>query len=480
MAEWVYPDSFDTVSEVANWIAVASSVSCLCLLFSWAALPVEKTNRHYLSICLTIGVLLMNLGFVIPLAAEPEQCYDRITPHSMQSNTLCGVSGSFIILGGWAGVMWAFLRSVSLHLQICWQVLIGRSFMIFAQLAGWGIPIIGLILALVFSGVSFRFSATCHINHANSLADFWIPLLIFAGATVIITFATFGYCIRVYLASLADQAESTEGSSLPQYTGSVQTITPRQAYRRIKRVISLQWRGIAIVLIIVADVIFFSVIFVFQDSIVVAATSGSDVAAGWALCLAMNGGNKEACLDEASGLVVDLATVSAVLFLLALNGIWLLFLLGRLSMITGWFELITKPFRPQKKEFVSVDARRDNGKTLAGPYEMIDSKELYRGPDDDVLSPIPPAVMSPQAGRRTPDYFGQPTQYQASAYHAPASEAVRYEQPVGETAQYHAPARSFSRTRPPQQSSENWDPQSTWAPSTVASREKNPLAMNRI
>jgi hypothetical protein len=149
-------------------------------------------------------------------------------------------------------------------------------------------------------------------------------------------------------------------------------------------------------------------------------------------------------------------------------------------MITGWFELITKPFRPQKKEFVSVDARRDNGKTVAGPYEMIDSKELYREPDDEVLSPIPPAVTSPQSGRRTPDYFGQATQYQASAYHAPASEAVQTEPSVRETAQYHAPSRSFSRTRPPPQPAASWDPQSTWAPSTVASREKNPLAMNRI
>jgi hypothetical protein len=99
----------------------------------------------------------------------------------------------------------------------------------------------------------------------------------------------------------------------------VQTITPRQAYRRIKRVISLQWRGIAIVLIIVADVIFFSVIFVFQDSIVVAATSDPKVAADWARCLGANGGDKEKCFDEASGLVVDLATVSAVLFLLAVS-----------------------------------------------------------------------------------------------------------------------------------------------------------------
>lgn len=236
----------------------------------------------------------------------------------MKTSKVCGASGSFLLLGGWAGVMWAFLRSLSLHLQICWQVLVGRSFMIFAHAAGWGIPIIGIVLALVFSGLSFRFGATCHINHKNSLADFWIPLLLFAGLTVIITFATFGYCIKVYLASLSDSA-SSEGSSLPTYTNSIKTMSPRQAYRRIRRVISLQWRGIAIVLIIIADVIFFSVIFVFQDNVVQSVTHNPKVGEAWALCLIGAAGDKDKCLKEANSLVVNEATVTAVLLLLAVS-----------------------------------------------------------------------------------------------------------------------------------------------------------------
>lgn len=241
----------------------------------------------------------------------------------METNKVCGASGSFLLLGGWAGVMWAFLRSVSLHLQICWQVLVGRSFMIFAQAAGWGVPILGIILALVFSGLSFRFGATCHINHENSLADFWIPLLLFAGLTVIITFATFGYCIKVYLASLSDSGASSEGSSLPTYTNSVKTLSPRQAYRRVRRVISLQWRGIAIVLIIIADVIFFSVIFVFQDNVVQSVTHDPKVGEDWVLCLIGASGQKDKCLDQARSLVVNVATVTAVLLLLAV-GVYIL------------------------------------------------------------------------------------------------------------------------------------------------------------
>ncbi|KAK2593061.1 hypothetical protein QQS21_009227 [Conoideocrella luteorostrata] len=437
------------MTVVANWVAAVSTICCVYLLASWIALPVDKTNRHYLSVCLTFGVMLMNLGFVVPLAAQPEQCYDTITPHSMSSSKVCGASGSLLLLGGWCGVMWAFLRSLSLHLQICWQVLVGRNFMFFAQAAGWGVPLLGITMALVFSGMSFRFGPTCHINHKNSLADLWIPLLIFAGATVILTFATFGYCVKVYLASLYDSSASTEGSSLPAYTNSVRTVSPRQAYRRVKRVIALQWRGIAIVLIIIADVIFFSIIFVFQDNVVQSVTSDPRVAEKWVTCLIGSSGDKNVCLKYASSIVINEATVAAVLLLLGLNGVWLLFLLGRISMITGWFELFRSllPGSRKQKEFVSVDARYEMKKDSrhSRSYEMLSRDSSA------VVTPLSP-VKSPPPGRRTPDYFGQ-------------------------TARYHAPARSFSSPRPPQTTS--WDPQQTFARPDHY-EDMNPLGMNRI
>ncbi|EAQ93629.1 hypothetical protein CHGG_01864 [Chaetomium globosum CBS 148.51] len=476
---WAYPDSFQTMTEGANWVAVASTVCCVFLLLSWAVLPVEKTYRHYLSICLTAGVMFMNLGFVLPLAGNPEQCFDDITPNSMRTGSLCAASGFFLIMGGWAGVMWIFLRALSLHLQICWQLVVGRNFMWFAQAVGWGIPVIGVVIAFILSGVSFRFGPTCHINHKNSLADLWIPLLVFAGLTIIIQFATFGYCIKVYLASLADNSASTEGSGMPSYTNSIRTMTPKQAYRRVRRVIALQWRGIAIVLIIVADVIFFSIIFVFQDNTVEAVKHDPSIALPWIICLASNGGDKTLCLDEASGLVVNMATIGAVLFLLAINGIWLLLLLGRWSMVTGWRDLFTAVPQRSKREFVSVDARLDDLKKDTRSYEML-SRDTGKTMDDSVtpsvVTPISPThARSPTGspinhdymqmpnpdGRRTPDYFGN-------------------------TARYHTPARSFSSPRPPQQTV-TWDARETYArptspPFTQQQKDRyvNPLGMNRI
>lgn len=238
----------------------------------------------------------------------------------MSTNFTCAISGAFLMAGGWGGVMWVFLRSLALHLQICWQVVIGRSFMWGALATGWGIPAIALIFGMIFSGVSFRFGDTCHINHKNSLADFWIPLLVFSGATVIIQFVTFGYCIKVYLASLADSSNTTEISGvLPSYTKSLRTVSPRQAYRRVRRVIELQWRGIAIVLMIVTDVVFFAIVFVFMDDLETNIIKDPTKAEQWLTCLVRTAGDKVTCLPLAQDLVVNEATVGAVLVLLSVS-----------------------------------------------------------------------------------------------------------------------------------------------------------------
>lgn len=237
----------------------------------------------------------------------------------MNTSKVCAASGAFVILGGWGGVMWVFLRSLALHLQICWQMVMGKSFMLVSQAAGWGIPIIGTIIVFIFSGVSFRFGPTCVISYQNSLADFWIPLLVFAGLTVIIQFATFGYCIKVYLASLSDHSSATEGPGLPTYSSSIRNMTPHQAYRRVQRVIQLQWRGIAIVLIIIADVVFFSIVFVFLDNKLQEAKENPALSLPWVECLLENNGDKTKCFAEAGGLVINQATDAAVLLLLAVS-----------------------------------------------------------------------------------------------------------------------------------------------------------------
>ncbi len=82
------------------------------------------------------------------------------------------------------------MRSLSLHLQICWQMVPGVTFFYVALTAGWGVPAIMTAIALSITGVSYRFGDTCHINHTNALQDFWGPLLAFAAAATLIQLAT--------------------------------------------------------------------------------------------------------------------------------------------------------------------------------------------------------------------------------------------------------------------------------------------------
>jgi hypothetical protein len=238
----------------------------------------------------------------------------------MRSDLTCALSGAFLLFGGWSAVMWVFCRALSLHLQICWEVVPGKKFFYSALAFGWGIPAFSLALALSLTGVSYRFGNVCHINHDKGLQDFWGPLLAFSAAALILQAITLGYCIRVYVKSLIDDKASTETSSnLQSYSGSVRTISARQAYRRIKRVIELQWRGVMVVLLILADVVFFAVVFVTMDNGLQVNTSLLSKATPWLECLVLTGGQKNFCLPKAKGLVERESVVLAVLINLAVS-----------------------------------------------------------------------------------------------------------------------------------------------------------------
>jgi len=125
------------------------------------------------------------------MGTKSGQCYDSITPHDMYSSANCALSGALVLGGGWCVACWILLRSLSLHLQICWQVVPGRRFFLAAQAIGWSVPVVFLAIALGVTGVSFRFGDSCHINSKDSLKTFWGPLLGTAAASVITQVITY-------------------------------------------------------------------------------------------------------------------------------------------------------------------------------------------------------------------------------------------------------------------------------------------------
>jgi len=370
ITDWVYPESFNTYSTAAEWLNVVGLILCSFMLVSYTVLPAQKTRSHYLSVCLIVSVMMIALGFTIPLSAKPEQCYNQITPNDMYSNAECAWSGAFIIAGGLSATMWIFIRALSMNLQICFDIVPGRKFFYLSQALGWGIPAALFTATMTVTGVSFRMGNACHVNHETSMQDFWGPLLGLAGAAGIVQVVTFAYCVHVYLKNLwTDQAQSsTHGSSsgLPSYNGSVRTQTAHAVYRRLKKVLWLQWRGICIITIILVDVIFFSIVFVYLDGLQSSLTSDWHGIEPWLECLAFNPTNKDKCLGLVTGWLVNESTVVAVLLLLSLTGVQVFIFLARPSIFPAWYDFVQDKLSSKRQEFVSLDARPNNMRSQSG------------------------------------------------------------------------------------------------------------------
>ncbi|KAI4112912.1 MAG: hypothetical protein LQ345_006015 [Seirophora villosa] len=269
-------------------------------------------------------------------------------------------------------------------------------------------------MALARTGVSYRFGDTCHINHDKAIQGYWGPLLAFAAVSTILQAATLAYCIRVYIRSLFKHDSKSQNSGLPSYNGSVQTVTAKQAYRRVQKAVAVQWRIIVVVIIIIVNVVYLAVVFVSMDNTETAVMQDFGKAAPWLACLVANGGDKNTCLEKVKGLTTPEATVMAALILMSLNGIWTLLFLGRASMVPAWIGLIRKRFT-RSHDFVSVDAKR----LSTGPrhYELITSPpqtgyKSLKTPEAAVTSPSIDgstiAVLSPGNAQ---EYFPRDAKY---------------------------------------------------------------------
>ncbi|KAF2270635.1 hypothetical protein CC78DRAFT_137986 [Lojkania enalia] len=440
--DFVYPPEFKTWYRVAEGLNVASLIALLFLLVSFICLPAEKTRRHYLSYCLIIAAALLALGFVVPFGTKPPQCYDEITPNDMFSNLTCAFSGAFLIAGGLSMAVWIFIRALSMHLQICWDVMPGKRFFYWAQGLGWAVAATFFTVTITITGVSFRFGDVCHVNSEKSMEDFWGPLLAIAGAAMVVQLSTFAYCIKVYIKNMwsDDKTETQSSAGLPSYTTSVRTRSARAVYRRVRKVLWLQWRGITIVVFILVDVIFFSVVFVYLNSVETHAADDIDKAMPFLLCLITNPVDRTKCFPLGQELFVNQSTVIAILIMLSLAGIQCFILLVRASMFSAWWDLIRSK-TSSKREFVSLDAKQHTNDVRN--YELMQvTRSPLKVPESAVTSPGAEFDPYRRSLTGTPDYFGKEVQRE-----------------------YRSPTLSFSTPRPPSQSAMrmDWDPRSTHA-----------------
>ena len=134
---------------------------------------------------------------------------------------------------------------------------------------------------------------------------------------------SFAYCINIYLKNIwSDEKTATNTSSgLPSYATSHRTQSAKAVWRRVRKVIWLQWRSMLIVVFILVDVVFFSITFIFMDNVVTAVTAKHDISRvePWLLCLFENGRATDQCFELGQRAIANQGTVIAILFLLAVS-----------------------------------------------------------------------------------------------------------------------------------------------------------------
>ncbi len=53
---------FRTIPKASNWLNVAGMVCTVSLLISFIVLPVERTSRHYLTVCFIVAVCILQVS----------------------------------------------------------------------------------------------------------------------------------------------------------------------------------------------------------------------------------------------------------------------------------------------------------------------------------------------------------------------------------------------------------------------------------
>ncbi|EMC99624.1 hypothetical protein BAUCODRAFT_52233, partial [Baudoinia panamericana UAMH 10762] len=343
ISQWVFSSSFPTQVPAANWVAVPSFILTSLLLLTYAFLPEEKSHRHYLSIGLTVSLLLMSLAFIVPLSTRPHQCRDAITPNNMYTDMSCAWSGALLQAGAMGTAVWILLRSIWTALRIILDFKRTDLFRTVSLAFGIGFPALLLAIAMPVTGVSYRLWDVCIPNGTEAFVTWFVWLIVVAGLAGVILIITVGYCVwKFALSALAGSARGRMSSGSvggPGKNSRRRAIGRRRRveWGRIKRVLYLQWRTVVFAFIVTNETIFFALVFVSQTAAVqrnIGGITPEDEA--WGICLIATGGDSDACLDQSSGLGLSEGRVVAVLLLAASLGATLSLLMIRTSMFEGW------------------------------------------------------------------------------------------------------------------------------------------------
>ncbi|KAK3712962.1 hypothetical protein LTR37_008847 [Vermiconidia calcicola] len=253
-----------------------------------------------------------------------------------------------------AGVTWILLRSLRTHVRVCWDIRHTPLYFWLAQAFGWGLPALFLAISLPITGVSYRLGGNCLPNPHGAFVTWFGWLLAFACLAAVIQFITTGFCLFIYARNLLGYSTpgssgiaASTGSSTPAVASTdskAGDIGKRLAWRRVSKVMLMQWRSIVLSLLVILESVYFGTVYAAQVNSAKEAAKPEHTAQteAWSLCLILNGGDKNQCLSLAQQLRLEESVVIASLFMASLIGLFTFALMVRWSMLVGWFELLSR------------------------------------------------------------------------------------------------------------------------------------------
>lgn len=327
------------------------------------------------------------------------------------------------------------LRSLWTHLRVCWDVRQTKTLFYLTQAIGWGLPGLFLALTIPITGVSYRVGPACVPNQKNAFLTWFGWLISFACLAALLQFVTTFFCLWLYLKDVF-WGTSLTGTRMSEMETTTSTKAPttvtssdrKLAWKRVRKVLSLQWRSIVLTTLVIVEVVFFSVVFIHETSTALRLSSHqTDEIVTWAVCLITHLGRKEECLSITKILGLSEARIIASFMLAAVSrpsfpknppshsmphtdecvrsiqliGYLTFALMLRRSMLRGWLDLLLHPRRRRRtsigeEAFIIVSPKRKSfGRQLESekPQPLTTTTNVDR--DGPLLSPVSP--MSPIA-----------------------------------------------------------------------------------
>lgn len=221
----------------------------------------------------------------------------------------------------------------------------------------------------------------------QSIVTWFGWLIAFGCLAAMIQFVTTGFCVAVYARQLLRKNTNEPSTSDTTASGtatspttpssnqpSSQFGTKRLAWRRVHKVLLMQWRSIALSVLIIIECLYFGTVYVAQTRAGREAGKPEHVPQiqAWITCLVMSTGDKAKCLHLAAPLGINENTVVASLFIISVSarpcilftllvltrtqliGLFTFCLMFRFSMLTGWLSLLRNPKRGRAASAGSV------------------------------------------------------------------------------------------------------------------------------